>query len=174
MSMYIAATIISKLWISTSRTGAFMKAIHFKSMFAVLLLVVSQYSAADVYTDDLAKCLVESSSPQDKLTLVEWMFTAMSLHPQVESMAAISKEKRASANKNVANLFARLLTETCVTQAKKAVQYEGGIAIQSSFRVFGQVAARELFAHPNVAAGLADLDKYIDKDKLNSTLGLKK
>jgi len=74
------------------------------------------------------------------------------------------------ANKRTADLFMKLLTDTCRQQAKKAIQYEGQLAIQTSFQILGQVAAKELFSSPEVAAGMSELDKHIDEKKLKSLL----
>jgi hypothetical protein len=65
------------------------------------------------------------------------------------------------------------MTESCEEKARKAVKYEGQIAVQTSFQVLGQVAAQELFSDPDVAALMSGLDKYIDTEKLNAALGVK-
>ena len=51
-----------------------------------------------------------------------------------------------------------------------AIRNEGSLALQSSFAVLGQVAATELFSDPNVAAGLASLETYIDAEDLERQL----
>ena len=43
-------------------------------------------------------------------------------------------------------------------------------ALQTGFQILGQVAARELFADPNVAQGLAELEQYIDSRKIEQAL----
>ncbi len=145
-----------------------------KIVFLSIIFTSSAPAIAGVYTDDLSRCLVESSTSEDKLTLVKWMFTGMALHPTVKPMAPITEEQRDGANKNAAKLFVRLLTETCVAQTKNAVKYEGQLAIQSSFQVFGQVAGKELLTNPDVAAGMSGLEKHFDSDKLNEVLGIAK
>ncbi|MBY0417860.1 MAG: hypothetical protein K2W88_07350, partial [Pararheinheimera sp.] len=69
-------------------------------------------------------------------------------------------------------MFMRLMTETCLVQSKKAIQYEGAAALEQGFNAFGQVAGKELFAHPNVAQALAGLQTHIDTKKLEAVLGL--
>ena len=49
--------------------------------------------------------------------------------------------------------------------------YEGEGTIEASFSVLGQVASRELFANPSVSPGLAELDKYIDAERMRKALG---
>lgn len=41
-------------------------------------------SHAGLYTDDLARCLVVSTSTQDRADLVRWIFSAASAHPVVK------------------------------------------------------------------------------------------
>ncbi len=134
-------------------------------------LFCSSSATAGIYTDDLSRCLVESSTASDKIALVKWMFAVLSLHPAVKSMASIPAEELENANKETAGVFVKLLAETCKDQTIKAVKYEGGAAIQASFNVLGQVAAKELLSHSDVASGMSGLVKYIDEEKLKKALG---
>jgi hypothetical protein len=130
------------------------------------VLLTSPRASAGPYGDTLGKCLVEATTAAEKATLVRWMFATMALHPDVQSISAVTPEQRTGLTKQTAELFQRLLTETCRTQAREAVRYEGASTLQSSFSLLGQVAVRELFANPKVAAGLAELSKYVDEKKL--------
>jgi hypothetical protein len=120
--------------------------------------------------DELAKCLVRSTAAADKTALVQWMFAMASLHPQVKTMAAISPERRTEATVRAAQMFQRLLTQACVNEARAALKAEGQGALEQSFNALGQVAARELFADPNVAGGIADFEKHIDAQALERAL----
>jgi len=102
----------------------------------------------------------------DKHALVKWMFATAALHPDVRSIASVSTEQREEINRNLAALFERLLTVACRKEAKEALQFEGPSTMESSFQVLGQVAGRELFTDPEVASGLTNTLKYIDKKKL--------
>lgn len=139
---------------------------------AALLALVLHAGAAQAgpYSDDLAKCLVESTTAADKNALVKWMFATAGLHPAVKSIAAVTDAERAQSTRSTAELFVKLLTESCRAQAQQAVKYEGAAALQTGFQILGQVAARELFADPNVAQGLAELEQYIDSRKIEQAL----
>ncbi len=150
--------------------GVLMKKYSIYAVIAGLIFLFSSSVDAGVYSDDLSRCLVESSTSSDKLMLVKWMFTSMSLHPAVKSMASVSAKQLADSSKETADMIVNLVTKTCRDQAKKAIKYEGGVALQSSFSVFGQVAAKELFSHPDVAAGLAGLEKYLSAKKIKEAL----
>ena len=40
----------------------------------------------------------------------------------------------------------------------------------AAFNMLGQVAGRELFSNPEVAKGMADLEQYMDQDKLKAVM----
>jgi len=138
---------------------------------ALWALVLSAGAAqAGPYSDDLAKCLVESTTAADKNALVKWMFATAALHPAVKSIASITDAERAQSTRSTAQLFEKLLTESCRSQTQQAVKYEGAAALQTGFQMLGQVAARELFADPGVTRGLGELEKYIDSQKIEQAL----
>jgi hypothetical protein len=149
-----------------------------KAIAAGLALSLSALSAspalAGPYGDELAKCLVKSTSSADKNFLVKWIFSIASVHPEVQSIASVSEAQRAALSKNAAKLFERLLTESCRAEAQQAFKYEGSHTLESSFSVLGQVAGRELFSNPSVAKGLADFANQIDKQKVEKLFGAEK
>ncbi len=151
-----------------------MKLISMQASLLGLMLSLTTTVQAGLYTDDLSRCLVESTTASDKVSLVKWMFTAAALHPAVSSIASVSEAQLNAANKATAELFMKLLTESCKDQSQKAVKYEGQAAIQGGFTILGQVAARELFASPEVSAGMAGLEKYFDEKKLEEVFGKSK
>jgi len=128
---------------------------------------------AGPYADDMAKCLVRSTSAADRTSFVRWFFAAASAHPAVQSLAAVSPEQRDESNKSTAALFQKLLTESCRTEVQQAVKYEGAQTIAASFQVFGEVAGRELFTDPAVTQSMGGFEKYFDKQKLNDLFNVK-
>lgn len=135
---------------------------------AATFVITPAATHAGVYTDDLTKCLVESTSKQDRLSLVRWMFAAMSQHPAVTSLTNVKDSDVEKANSETGALFMRLLTESCAEATTKAVRYEGPAAIQMSFQVLGQVASSELFTDPGVLQVISGLEKYTDQKKLEA------
>lgn len=125
---------------------------------------------AGMYADDLSRCLVEKTTVADKNALVRWVIATTTLHPAVQSIANVSVAERTRANRETALLFERLLTESCIAQTRQAAKYEGAAALQTGFQTLGQVAMAELFANPDVAKGLGELDKLIDAKKLQQAL----
>jgi hypothetical protein len=140
-----------------------MRQVSRLSFFAAVVLAGSVSPAhAGPYTDQLAKCLVESTTVDDRVGLVQWMFVAASAHPAVRPFSAVSEAQLEASNATMAALITRLLTQACKQEARKALRYEGTSTLEASFQVLGQVAGNELFGSPEVATALSGLEKHID------------
>jgi hypothetical protein len=137
-----------------------------------LFLLIAQPIAAGVYGDELAKCLVRSTTDADKIYLARWRFATIAAHPEVRSMASITVEERDELSAGAATLFQNLLIDTCGSEAKEAVQYEGQATIEAALSAFGSIATHGLMAHPDVTAFLSTLEEHLDQEKLNKGLGL--
>lgn len=137
------------------------------------LLAPTQAAQAGPYSDELSKCIIESTTVSDRAAFVNWIFSAASLHPAVKSIAAVSKEQMDAANRQTGEMVMKILTESCPKQAEKAIRYEGASALETSFEVLGQVAGQELFSSPEVAAGMAGLVEYLDENRLKAALTAK-
>lgn len=132
------------------------------AVFASLLLVGSP-ALAGPYSDDLAKCLVASTSSDDRVALVRWMFTSFAAHPDVAPLSAATTAQVDAIDTQVGAIFTRLLTQSCREQTQAALRYEGSAAIETAFQVLGQVAAKELGTNPAVQKRLAALGEKIDQ-----------
>ena len=139
--------------------------------WAAVALLVSSAAQAGPYSDDLAKCLVSSTSKEERIALVRWMFAAASAHPAVASISKVSSKIMDEANASTGALFMRRLTDSCKDKAKTAMQYEGPATIQTSFTVLGQVAASEMFSSPEVKQAMAGLEQHVDGKKIQELLG---
>lgn len=135
-------------------------------------LLAPTHAEAGPYADELSKCLVSSTTAEDRHHLVKWMFCAMAQHPEVRSMSTVTPEQGEQLIAGTARLLERLLTESCLSQAKSAIEFEGPATLPASFKVLGEVAARGLFANPDVSAFSARIGTYVDEEKLNEALGV--
>ncbi|HZH43806.1 MAG TPA: hypothetical protein VEY50_06990 [Lysobacter sp.] len=125
---------------------------------------------AGPYADDLSKCLVGSTSEADKAMLVRWIFSAVSRHKEIAPFVEISDKQREEINKATAGLFSRLLTETCRTQTRDALRYEGAEGFGAAFQTLGEVAGMQMFSDPAVNAETAKLTGYLDEKSLKAIL----
>src|SRR5262245_52491698 len=102
---------------------------------ACLIGMIPCLAAAGPFADDMAKCLVKSTSEADRADLMRWMFSSMSLHPDLTSMSKISAQTRNEVNTKAASLYSRLLFDSCKSETEEAVRNEGPQTIQYAFQV---------------------------------------
>jgi hypothetical protein len=119
-----------------------------------------------VYADDLAKCLVSSTTEADRVSLARWIFMAFAAHPAVAPLTKATQADIDAVNAETGRLFMRLLTESCRAKSVDALRYEGANSMQQAFTVLGQVAGMELSANPAVQVRIGGLLNSIDKKKL--------
>lgn len=122
-------------------------------------------AVAGPFADDLSKCLANNANKDDQVVLVQWMFAMLSLNPSVKSLAVVTDDQRSEYNKKAAEMIQRLLLVDCHTEAVAALKNEGASALQTSFEIVGQVAARGLMSDPKVDAGMGGLVNYTDQAK---------
>ena len=122
-------------------------------------------ASAGVYTDDLSKCLVAKSTPEEKTLLMTWLFAAIALNPKLAPMVNMTAKERDKINSDTGKLFEKMLTDTCKPEAKLAIKNDGTSAIVAGFNVFGEVGVRELYSEPLVAEEMDKLHKYLEMEK---------
>ena len=131
----------------------------------VAFSVPASFASAGVYTDDMSKCLVRSTTAEDQADLVAWVFVAMSAHPSVKGYVNLTEDQRLGKTKAASKLMERLMLTNCRKETVDALKYEGPLAIQQAFGVLGQVAMRGLMADPDVAKNFSALGEYVDEAK---------
>jgi hypothetical protein len=145
-----------------------------RTCLIALTLSLPVTAIAGPYGDSLTKCLVERTTSAEKTILVQWIFVTISVHPEVASMVSTTPERRTEASKRAANMFQTLLTKTCLDETRKAVKFEGPAVLEQSFNQLGQIAARELFTHPKVAASMTEFATFVDKKAMEKAFGPEK
>lgn len=146
---------------------------HILAALLLSALVVPTQSYAGPHSDDLGKCMMESTTVSDRNNLVRWMFAASSLHPAVKSISAVTEVQLDAANRETGGLVMKVLTVSCKDQAEKAIRYEGKSALELAFGALGELAGQELLGSPEVTAGMEGLTKYLDVDKLKAAFAPK-
>ena len=142
----------------------------FKISIFSALFFTSISATAGTYGDDFGKCLVKSSSDQDKQELMEWIFASISLNPKLATYVSIPKEDRVKIDTHMAVLFNKLIGESCHKEAADALKYEGSGSFAVAFQLLGQVAGQQLFASPEVTKGSENFIKLVDLDALQKKL----
>lgn len=135
-----------------------------------LVAMSTHRATAGPFANDMARCMVNSTSAADRADLMRWMFSAMVLNPDLASMATVPATERNELTAKAAALFSRLMFDSCKSQVKLAVRNEGPQAIVYAFQVLGQVAARGIMTDPHVSQSLQALGKDMDQTKLKSLM----
>ena len=132
-----------------------------------LLSILNKPIFAGPFGDEMARCLVTSTNNRDRNKLLKWLFRVYGEHPEVSYMVDISEREKKVIDKDVADIFTRLLSEDCVDETKKALNYEGDDVMFNAFRVLGQVAAKGFNDNPNVEKSINKFVELVDIEKLD-------
>lgn len=126
------------------------------------VVTVSSALAAPA-TDALSTCLADNTTGKDRKEMARWVFVGMASHPEIKTLSNVTQEKRDELDKSMAAMITRLMTETCLTEARSAMDKDGGTAFQGAFGVVGKLAMQELMSNSNVSASFSNFAKYIDQ-----------
>jgi hypothetical protein len=135
---------------------------------ALAAILLSPSARAGAFTDDLTKCIVKSTSDDDKVALMQWVFMALAAHPSMKKFTNVTPDDQTEIDKRTGALFIRLVTSDCRKEAVAALKYEGSDAFKASFSALGEIAMQGLMANPQVMQSMDQLDPYIDKDKMQA------
>jgi len=116
-------------------------------------------------SDALGKCLVAKSTPQDRVSLVQWYFGALSANPNVKPYTTFTSDQRAAVTKHAVDIMQRLIITDCRQEALTALHQDGAPALQSSFEALGRRAAVELTSDPSVVKEMSSAITYVDPAK---------
>ena len=122
---------------------------------------------AGPYTDEFTKCLVSSTTEKDKQKIVRWIVKVYSDHPSLSDISKISSKKNLMVDKDLGEVFTRLLAEKCRDKAIKAIELVGDMVLYTAFKTLGEVAGQQLLNDENVQNSLNEFTKYVDYEKLD-------
>ncbi len=136
---------------------------------ALITLFCAHPSWAEPAQDEMSKCLTDSTTGKDRKDLARWIFTVMTLHPEVSSISSVTPEMRAATDKTAGMLLSRLMTKDC--RAQFIAQYKNDPqSVKDSFEGLGRMAMQELVANPNVTAGMSGFMRYMDMKALQTMM----
>ena len=143
------------------------KILYIFTVLTFLFNISNQPTFAGPFEDEMAKCLVTSTNKRDRNKLVKWIFRVYGDHPEVSNMVDISDREKKVIDKDVADIYTRLLSKDCIDETKKALDYEGENVMFNAFQILGQVAAEGFSANPDVMRSINKFVKMIDYEKLD-------
>lgn len=125
---------------------------------AALFLAGAAPAFASPASDNLAKCVVDQSTGRDRTVLVQWLFAAMSKHPDLKDYARLSDDQRLATLKSGGEMIGRLLGQSCRKEFEDAYKADGQTAaIGAAFGKLGEVAMADLMTNPAVQRDLESL-----------------
>ena len=116
-------------------------------------------------TDALSTCVADNTTGKDRKDLAQWVFVAMSAHPEIQPLSHVTEANRDELDRKLAALATRLVTESCQAEAKAAIKSEGPDSFKAAFGVLGQLAMQELMSNPSVNEAFGRYAKYLDNAK---------
>lgn len=137
---------------------------------ACMTLSTAQSAHAAPASEALSTCLAENTTGKERKEFARWMFAAMSTHPALSDMSAITPAIREQSNRNMGQMVTRLLAVDCVAQTKAAAK-EGRASMGAAFKTLGELAMQELMSNPAVGSAIGSFEKHLDSEKLQSALG---
>jgi hypothetical protein len=141
-----------------------------KLLAIALLLLAAMPSYAGPDTETLKTCLTDASTGKERKELARWIFIVLSTHPDMRSLVVVPNEERERSDKYVGELFTRLLTETCINEAKAASKNDGPEALSNGFGALGEAATQELMGNAEVESAMGGFSKYADMKKVSSVV----
>ena len=137
-----------------------------KNIILIVALIFSSLniSYAGPWADDLGQCLVRSTSEQDRIILVTWIYAAISRHGELEEFSGITGAQSRQTSQEVAYIFTRLVTNDCEQEAIDAIQYEGEIAFETAFALLGEIAMVGIMEDQNVNSYMEQFVEFLDED----------
>ena len=135
----------------------------FRILSTCLLIVALTFPAsAGPSSDRFALCLVKSTTPSDQVNLIRWIASIIGKHPDIADLVDVSTVTQDNIDKDLGNLFTRLVALDCKNEAYEASVLDGDVAFELAFEVLGQVAMVNLMEHENVILGFDGFLRYID------------
>ncbi len=134
-----------------------------KKIIFILSIIVSLN--AGVYTQNLSKCFIDSTTKQERILLAKWMFVIFSQYPGLKNLSKTTPQTVESYNKKVADLITNLITQKCKKEAKLVLMHEPQ-NISQSFEVLGRISVNEIINNPNVKKALFGYLPYMNIPKI--------
>lgn len=124
-------------------------------------VAIPQASAGPA-TDALSTCLADSTTGKDRKELARWVYAGMSAHPEIRGLSNVSGDVRDGFDRRMAEILTRLLTESCSSQAARALEEDGAASFEIAFGSIGKLAMQELMSDADVKAAFGGYQKYVD------------
>jgi hypothetical protein len=134
---------------------------------AILSAALVQVSpvCAGTYGDDLTRCILQSSTDEDKATVLKWTFSNFGQNPALGDLPRPSQAQADELARKVVENLERLAMVNCRKEAIAALKFESPSAIAASFGTLAETIGQTLYKNPSVAAGIVGVIRFMDRSK---------
>lgn len=133
-------------------------------------LALSPTAFANSSIESASTCLTDSTTGRDRKDLVKWIYLAISKHPEISSLSAITPKDEKEVNQRIGKLMTRLIADACPTEINTMVSEHGPGALSLAFEVLGKVAMQELMTDQNVNSTFSGITEYTDQKRIDQVL----
>ena len=140
------------------------------AIVVLLLLAVSGRAVAGPYSDALGRKMVGETTPNEKLLYVRWCFMVCSNHPSLKGLSVISEKQRDETYRSTAAMFTRLLTQSCISEARDVLLHEGTDGFGQAFSVFGNFTGNEVLGGREIQGALNGALNFLDGKLIEAKL----
>jgi len=144
-----------------------------KALFATLVLATGIWGATAHAAEPgaaLSECLKRSATPDDRRVLVQWIFSAIAVHPDLQALSTIDADKRAKIEKDAADTFERLIAVDCTAPARQTIIAEGSEGFGNAFKTLGELAMGGVVENRDVQVGMSRVGEMIDSERMLKAL----
>jgi hypothetical protein len=139
-------------------------------IIAVAIVAMLVPAHGQPQSSSLETCLADNTSGKDRKDLARWIFLGMSAHPEMKQyVSATASTAAEESSRTIAVLVTRLMTDSCVNEAKAAMK-KGGGAVSLAFQSLGKLAMQELMADKSTSESLSQFGRYIDQKRFQEAL----
>jgi len=134
--------------------------------FSLALALHAAPASAGPQAEALGQCFVSSTTAAEKETISRWLFVVLEQQPEVRDLASIREATKVETDRAMAKLVERMVTAACRVPAQQTLLQEGQAGLSQSLEIFGQAAARKIFAEPSVVSAANGFTRYIDMARI--------
>ena len=141
------------------------------SLTLAALMALPNTGAAGPMSENMASCLVDQTTPQDRDLLMKWVVVSYAHAEGLDQFITLQDGAMDALAPDLAALMERLLIEDCKVQSAAALAVDGAVSFQEAFRALGTVAGNEAATNPQIAVALSQFTQYLDFNRINNALG---
>ncbi len=123
-------------------------------------------SLASPVTNALGQCMAKSTTAEDDIVLVRWVFVMIARHPKVADLAAVSPQQQDQIDRQMGAIFERLLSKDCAEETRAAMAEDKNDAMGDAFGILFEKAFGNLQSEPAVMEAAQNFIKYVDMNKV--------